>query len=591
MTGIDGYDWASVGWSNPVPGDPDVVRQIADQFASLAAEASSQNSLLRSVGSDADAVWKGGAADAFHPTVAKLPGQLDKLVTSYRDAADALNGFWPRHRSAQQTAVQALAKAKVAQAAQGAAKAQLASAQSGADGAANAYNQAVNPPAVPGRPQSPASPANTANLLLQYRSAQHSLANAQSAVSSADADMQSAIDLRDRATSEFNAAAAGFVNAINAASHAGIQNPHEGLFGSIFGGVEHLAGDIGHDFTDAYHWSQQHVLPVLKVVDTVLSDASLVVGVVALVLAPIPGVDILDAPLEALNETLMVAKTATDAGELALGDTSALESLAGDALGLATLGIGSDVEAAGRLGQDLVEDGSNAVEETGAAATSRATSAGDGAGADVSGPSGPGDGGTGAADPGAGGGGSGEPPTGGGGGGGTPTGGDGGPGEGEPAGAGASGGGSPSGGGSSSSSPTTSSRVSGGATPVKQGEAGVDRTIAEIQAAGGTIKGREITLDVNGVRTRPDLFANFPDPANAAGKDVFVEVKTGPNADLTANQTTGYPGVRAGGAVPRGGNAARAGLTPGSPLPPTPVVVVRQPWPLPTTPPVPRPLP
>ncbi|HLI00927.1 MAG TPA: WXG100 family type VII secretion target, partial [Acidimicrobiales bacterium] len=117
MTGIDGYNWGSVGWSNPIPGDPDVVRGIGGQFADLADEASQQNSLLQSVGSDASGVWKGGAADAFHPTVAKLPGQLDKLVTSYREAGNALNTFWPKHRAAQQLAVQALAKAQAAQSA------------------------------------------------------------------------------------------------------------------------------------------------------------------------------------------------------------------------------------------------------------------------------------------------------------------------------------------------------------------------------------------------------------------------------------------------------------------------------------------
>ena len=90
MTGIDGYNWGSVGWTNPIPGDPDVVRGIGGQFADLADNANQQSSLLSSVGSDASGVWKGGAADAFHPTVAKLPGQLDKLVTSYRDAGNAL---------------------------------------------------------------------------------------------------------------------------------------------------------------------------------------------------------------------------------------------------------------------------------------------------------------------------------------------------------------------------------------------------------------------------------------------------------------------------------------------------------------------
>ena len=107
----------------------------------------------------------------------------------------------------------------------------------------------------------------------------------------------------------------------------------------------------------------------------------------------------------------------------------------------------------------------------------------------------------------------------------------------------------------------------------------LDEAVAEIEAAGGQILGREITLDVDGIRTRPDLFVRLPN-----GQEAFVEVKTGGSAALTANQSAAFPGIRAGGAVPVGANAAAAGLTPGVPLGPTPVWVVRQPWPLPGSP-------
>ena len=49
--------------------------------------------------------------------------------------------------------------------------------------------------------------------------------------------------------------------------------------------------------------------------------------------------------------------------------------------------------------------------------------------------------------------------------------------------------------------------TAGGAGPVAQGAAGVERTVADLEAAGGRVIGREISADVNGVRTRPDLFA------------------------------------------------------------------------------------
>lgn len=117
--------------------------------------------------------------------------------------------------------------------------------------------------------------------------------------------------------------------------------------------------------------------------------------------------------------------------------------------------------------------------------------------------------------------------------------------------------------------------VRGGAGPVRQGAAGVQRTIDDLEAAGGRVLGREVTVEAGGVRTRPDLFVELP-----CGTRCFLEVKTGPGAGLTPNQTVGFPAIRSGGAVPRGGNAAAAGLTPGVPMGPTPVWVVHQPWPL-----------
>jgi RHS repeat-associated protein len=115
--------------------------------------------------------------------------------------------------------------------------------------------------------------------------------------------------------------------------------------------------------------------------------------------------------------------------------------------------------------------------------------------------------------------------------------------------------------------------TTGGIGPVLKGQAGVDRAIAQIEAEGGQVLGKEITLDAGGVRTRPDLFVQ-----NADGSYSFVEVKTGPNAALTPNQTIGFPAIEAGGAVPAGANAAETGvLTPGVPRGPTPVRVITYP--------------
>lgn len=87
--------------------------------------------------------------------------------------------------------------------------------------------------------------------------------------------------------------------------------------------------------------------------------------------------------------------------------------------------------------------------------------------------------------------------------------------------------------------------------------------------------GREITIEAGGVRTRPDLFVELPN-----GQLAFLEIKTGPSAGLTANQTVAFPIIWTRGGIPIGPNAAAAGLTPGVPIPPTPVWTVYNFWPL-----------
>lgn len=112
----------------------------------------------------------------------------------------------------------------------------------------------------------------------------------------------------------------------------------------------------------------------------------------------------------------------------------------------------------------------------------------------------------------------------------------------------------------------------GGRAPVLKGQGGVEQAIGDLEAAGGRVLGREITLEVHGMRTRPDLFAELP-----SGQRVFIEVKTGPSARLNPNQRAAHPLVSNHGATPRGANAARAGLAPGTALGPTPVWTVHIP--------------
>jgi len=112
----------------------------------------------------------------------------------------------------------------------------------------------------------------------------------------------------------------------------------------------------------------------------------------------------------------------------------------------------------------------------------------------------------------------------------------------------------------------------GGVGPVLQGQAGVARAIGEYEAAGGQVLGREISLRAGGGLTRPDFYGQ-----SAQGFREFIEVKNGASAALNPNQARLFPIVQQSGAVPVGANAARAGLPPGVPIPPTHVRVITYP--------------
>jgi hypothetical protein len=330
MSGIDGYDWSIFG-GNPVPGDPDAVRAIAARFADLADTVAQQNGLVRQVGSDAEAIWVGPAADKFRPHLGKLPGQLDKLVTSYRDAADALNGFWPKLAAAQQLAVTALSKAMAAKAAIASANAQVAGATANANSAAAAYNSASASLAAATKP-SASMTQQVQSLQSGYQAAQSQLGAANAALGAANAEMAAAHQMKDNAVSQAHAASAVAAVALHAASAAGIQNPHPSWLSGIF-------DDIGSAFSSAWHWATHQLKeaePFLQGISEVLGVATAVLAVASLALAPFGVGEV----LELANEGLMALKTGDDALLVAAGDPEAETLLAEDGAAMLTGGLG-----------------------------------------------------------------------------------------------------------------------------------------------------------------------------------------------------------------------------------------------------------
>lgn len=108
-----------------------------------------------------------------------------------------------------------------------------------------------------------------------------------------------------------------------------------------------------------------------------------------------------------------------------------------------------------------------------------------------------------------------------------------------------------------------------------RGAIGEDVSAVYLRMQGKTVLGRHPTVYSGGTNTRvvPDLAARDPD-----GTLRFIDAKTGPNAGLTPNQRVGYPEIRTQGGVPRGNNAAEAGLQPGRRIGPTPVDIHRWKW-------------
>ncbi len=108
----------------------------------------------------------------------------------------------------------------------------------------------------------------------------------------------------------------------------------------------------------------------------------------------------------------------------------------------------------------------------------------------------------------------------------------------------------------------------GGLGPVSKGVLGVDRAVEQLKLEGATQITREVTFETGVLRTRPDLTY-----VTADGIFMIGEAKNGPFARLSTNQNNAFNLIRTQGGIPRGENAAAAGLTPGVPIGPTPVRV------------------
>src|ERR1051326_1514703 len=102
---------------DPTPGVVESVTALAKQFHDFADDAERAWRDLNSFGGDAAALqWIGQTADAFKSNFGPLPGRMQKLYVSYREAGHALAAYAPKLQAAQAKADTALRQAQDAHA-------------------------------------------------------------------------------------------------------------------------------------------------------------------------------------------------------------------------------------------------------------------------------------------------------------------------------------------------------------------------------------------------------------------------------------------------------------------------------------------
>lgn len=211
---------------DPTPGDPTRVKALSLQLHEFADDVESALRLVKGMQSEeAILSWAGLSADAFRDEFGSTPKNLDKLHTSYRLAADALESYWPDLEHAQYQADRALADGRSAHGQLGAAQSHLSGVTDWvhtATGTADSYDPAKHPGATVPPPDSDQIRQATRDLA----AAKSQQSQAQAAVTSAQSALDAAKRLAEQARGMREDAARRTVTKLHEASDAGIKNRH-----------------------------------------------------------------------------------------------------------------------------------------------------------------------------------------------------------------------------------------------------------------------------------------------------------------------------------------------------------------------------
>ncbi|MFJ8084942.1 DUF6531 domain-containing protein [Streptomyces sp. NPDC096205] len=326
MAGHRPTDWHVLDLDkDPVPGDPQRVRQLAKSLHDFADDVSDALRLVKGMAGESTlAEWAGKSAEVFKEDFADVPKNLKKLEKSYSLCGDALADYWPKLERAQALADRALVKGREARSDLSSAKSRLSSADSWVTRAGKEADKYKDDPTGSKSTEKP----DEAKVRAATRDVQHAeaaQASAQSDVSTAQSALDAAKKMAEDARKMREEAARTAKSKIDEASDAGIQN-------------RSWWEEIGDWFTD--NWD--NIVAVCKVVVAVLGIVAMIIG------GPILGAIVLIAALVVLADTLYKYSQ----GRASLWDVAfaALDCIPG-MKGLTTLGgLAKGLKAFGKTG-------------------------------------------------------------------------------------------------------------------------------------------------------------------------------------------------------------------------------------------------
>ncbi|MBC2908357.1 putative T7SS-secreted protein, partial [Streptomyces cupreus] len=225
MAGHRPTDWHVLDLDkDPVPGDPQQVRQLAKKLHDFADDVSDALRLVKGMaGEGALAEWAGKSADVFKEDFADVPKNLRKLKTSYELCGDALADYWPKLERAQALADRALVRGREAQSDLSSAKSRLSTADSWVGRASKEADKYKDDPTGSKSTEKP-DEAKVRAATRDVQQAEAAQGRAKSDVADAQGALDAAKKMAEDARKMREEAARTAKTKIDEASDAGIQN-------------------------------------------------------------------------------------------------------------------------------------------------------------------------------------------------------------------------------------------------------------------------------------------------------------------------------------------------------------------------------